>query len=172
MELIIYTETTGDWTSWWAGARVPGFLWKTGVWSVLIPVSGHIPSPLPLHPWLGDSSERWREVPFSNTESISWMTRGFSKDKAAASFMPTPSLGDLSHSLEVCKLQSNPRTCHMGKPVKASFWKTTNARKTCFLWQACPMRRKWGPTAKFCVQRRVGFSGKPAPVSAAKVYAD
>lgn len=44
----------------------------------------------------------------------------------------------------VCELQSNPRTCHLGKLVKASFWETTNARKTCFLWHSLRIRHKWG----------------------------
>lgn len=40
--------------------------------------------------------------------------------------------------------ESNSRTCHLGKAVKASFRETTNERKTCFLWRAHRMRLKWG----------------------------
>lgn len=44
----------------------------------------------------------------------------------------------------VCERENNPRTCHMGKLVKASFRETINERKTCFLWRASQMRLKQG----------------------------
>lgn len=69
----------------------------------LTPVGGwgNILSPLTLRPWPGDSSERLGEVSFLDTESISYVTHGLCKDKAAVSFMPTPSLGDPSHQWPV-----------------------------------------------------------------------
>ena len=50
--------------------------------------------------------------------------------------------------------ESNPRTCHMGKPVKASFREHTNERKTCFLWRAYRVRLKWGFSCQtLCVMK-------------------
>lgn len=102
----------------------------------------YILNPLTLHPWARDSSEKWGEVPFLDKESISHVICGFFKDKAAVPFMPTLSRGDLSHQWSVS--YRIVRGHVTWEPAKASFRETTNARKTCFLWHACQMRRKWG----------------------------